>query len=283
MSTMVSPDTITTRSFRVAYLALDSTVMRRADPQNVVVTAAAYLLFYRRRSETHLGGPFLQQLFDKAAGADSGSQPTSRATSPSGEGKRLDDSSRNGLSSALHGVGAAHQAGGGGSMDGTIVSTRTGVDDDLPAYAPIDPRSTIDPKDLHGEDTLESLENQEDDDDEGIGGMPVIQGAFPLSPYSHEPNWSFGNAGSHSRPSAPPASEGGGEDEDLWNDAVSNKAVGSSSGDEDDRNRMADFTNDEGTTGDAFGTPVRDTTPVLDVPTGMVDIDEPAAEIMLED
>ena len=167
-------------------------------------------------------------------------------------------------------------------MDGTIVSTRTGVDDDLPAYSPIDPRSTIDPKDLHGEVTLESLENQEEDD-EGIGGMPAIQGTFPLSPYGHEPNWSFGNAGSHSRPSAPPASEGGGEDEDFWNDAVSNKAVGSSSGDDDDRNRMADFTNDEGTTGDAFGTPVRDTTPVLDVPTGMEDIDEPAAEIMLED
>lgn len=271
---------ITIRCIRVAYLALDSAVMRRADP-NVVVTSAAYLLFYRRRSETHLGGPFIKQLFDKAAGADNGSQPTSRATSPAGEGKRLDDSSRNGLSSALHGVGAAHQAGGGGSMDGTIVSTRTGVDDDLPAYSISDPRSTIDPKDLHGEDTLESLENQEDD--EGIGGMPVIHGAFPHSPYGHEPNWSFGNAGSHSRPSAPPASEGGGEDEDLWNDVASNKAVGSSSGDEDDRNRMADFTNDEGTTGDVFGTPVRDTTPVLDVPTAMEDIDEPAAEIMLED
>ena len=283
MSTMVSPDTITTRSLRVSYLALDSAVMRRADPKNVVVTAAAYLLFYRRRSETHLGGPFLQQLFDKAAGADNGSQPTSRATSPSGEGKRLDDSSCNGLSSALHGVGAAHQAGGGGSMDGTIVSTRTGVDDELPAYSPIDPRSTIDPKDLHGEDTLESLENQEEDD-EGIGEMSVIPGAFPLSPYGHEPSWSFGNAGSQSRPSAPPASEGGGEDEeDLFNDAVSNKAVGSSSGDDDHRNRMADFTNDEGTTGDAFGTPVRDTTPVLDVQTGMEDIDEPTAEIMLED
>ena len=280
MSTMVSSDTIITRCLHFAYLALDSAVMRRADP-NVVVTAAAYLLFYRRRSDTHLGGPFLKQLFDKAAGADNESQPTSRATSPSGEGKRLDDSSRNGLSSALHGVGAAHQAGGGGSMDGTIVSTRTGVDDDLPAYSINDPSSTIDPKDLHGEDTLESLENQEEDD-EGIGGMSVIQGTFPLSPYGHEPHWSFGNAGSHSQPSAPPVSEGGGEDEDLWNEAASNKAVGSSSGD-DDRNRMADFPNDEGTTGDVFGTPVRGTTPVLDVTTGMEDIDEPAAEIMLED
>ena len=247
-----------------------------------MVTSAAYLLFYRRRSEAHLGGPLLKQLFDKAAGADNDSQPTSRATSPAGEGKRLDDSSRTGLSSALHGVGAVHQAGGGGSMDGTIVSTRTGVDDDLPAYSINDPSSTIDPKDLQGEDTLESLASQEDDD-EGIGGMAVIHGAFPNSPYDHAPNWSFGNAGSHSRPSAPPASEGEGDDGDLWNDVASNKAVGSSSGDEEDRNRMADFNNDEGTTADVYGTPLRDTTPVLDVPTGMEDIDEPAAEIMLED
>ena len=164
-------------------------------------------------------------------------------------------------------------------MDGTIVSTRTGVDDDLPAYSISDPRSTIDPKDLQGEDTLESLENQEEVD-EAIGGMTGMHGAFPNSPYDHTPKWSFGNAGSHSRPCAPPASEG---DEDLWNDIASNKAVGSSTGDEDDGNRMADFTNDEGTTADVYGTPARDTTPVLDVPTGMDDIDEPAAEIMLED
>lgn len=167
-------------------------------------------------------------------------------------------------------------------MDGTIVSTRTGVDDDLPAYSISDPRSTIDPKDLQGEDTLESLETQEEDD-EGIGGMTGMHGAFPHNPYDHTPSWSFGNAGSNSRPSAPPTSEGGGDDDGLWNDVASNKAVGSSSGDEDDRNRMADFTNDEGTTTNVYGTPVRDTTPVLDVSTGMEDIDEPAAEIMLED
>lgn len=167
-------------------------------------------------------------------------------------------------------------------MDGTIVSTRTGVDDDLPAYSISDPRSTIDPKDLQGEDTLESLENQEEDD-EGIGGITVIHGAFPDSPFDNTPNWSFGNAGSQSRPSAPPASEGGDENDELWNDVASNKAVDSSTGDEDDRNRMADFTNDEGTTADVYGTPARVTTPVLDVPTGMEDIDEPAAEIMLED
>ena len=256
--------------------------MRRTDP-NVVVTSAAYLLFYRRRSEDVLGGPFLQKHFDKAGGIDStGSKSNSRATSPAGEGKCLDDSSRNGSLSGLHVVGAAHQAGGGGSMDGAIISMRTGVDDDLPAYSMNDPRSTVDPKYLQGEDTLESLESLEEED-EGIGGMTVMHGPFPNSPYGAA-SWSFNNTGSQSRPSAPPASVGEADDEDLFADAASNKAVGSSSGDEDERNKMADFGDDEGITPDVFDSPVRGTTPMLDVPPShMEDIQAPTTEIMLED
>lgn len=248
--------------------------MRRADPK-VVITPAAYLLFYRRRSPPILGGPFFEKMLD-----DAESQPNSRGPSPPGEGKRLDDSSRIGLSSALRGVGAAHQAGGGGSMDMTAVM-RTGVDDDLPAYSENDPReTTINPKDLT-DDTLEDMEMNEEED-EGIGGMRSFNAPFNYSQYNQPgPQWSFQNP---DQTQAPPASEGGDEDEDLF-EQNSNKAVGSSMTDDDDRNRMADFQDDEGTTADVFRSPRRGSTSTLDVPAQhMEEIeDEPVAEVFLQD
>ena len=102
------------------------------------------------------------------------SQTGSRATSPAGEGRRLDDSSRNGSSSAFPVAGAIHQAGGGGSTGGV---QRTGVDDDLPAYGPPGPDEYV--------STLETLETEED---EGIGmEQTESYGAF----YYREPTWSF--------------------------------------------------------------------------------------------
>ena len=78
-----------------------------------IVTKAAYLLFYRRRSPEPLGGgAFLQFAANTRTATDS--QSRSREASPSGEGMRLDDSSRNGLSSAFPAAEAVHQAGDGG-------------------------------------------------------------------------------------------------------------------------------------------------------------------------
>jgi len=87
----------------------DSHVSQVKDPESVV-SKSAYLLFYRRRSETPLGGPTLETVL---AEADSEDVPNSRDASPSGEGQRLGDSSHNGLSSAL--AGQAHLVGDGGS------------------------------------------------------------------------------------------------------------------------------------------------------------------------
>lgn len=107
---------------------------------------AAYILFYRRRSTTPLGGPRFKDLFtsidESIDQADGCSVSSSRADSPSGEGQRLEDSSR-GFSSAYQEVGVVHQAGNGGLQDIQRVTTRNmvrisqdQVDDDpiLPDY-----------------------------------------------------------------------------------------------------------------------------------------------------
>lgn len=148
----------------------DSTV-RRVEPRQVV-NSSAYLLFYRRRSDKCLGGPFLGSLSSEES---AGSPPGSRTASPSGEGRRLDDSSRNGSSSAFPGAEAVHQAGGGGT---TGIAQRTGVDDDLPAYGPLN-------------EPISGLEPIEIEEDEGIG-MEETAG-FHAPTISNEPNWSFDN------------------------------------------------------------------------------------------
>lgn len=264
----------------------DSSVSRRSDPK-VVVTSAAYLLFYRRRSSTPLGGPFFEQLLTATDANDSGSQPTSRATSPAGEGRRLDDSSRTGSSSALRGVGAAHQAGGGGSVDGTrALIVRKGIDDDepahgLPGYSAQDPRRTMDPNDLQ-EPTLESME-VDGDEDEGIGmEHNMWHGPVQSGLNGDGTLWRFGSSQGLAPANNSPSLQDD-QDEHLSADDSSTKVAKSSiSG--DDENRMADFNDDEGTTSGAFGTPDQDTLPLLDVPPPLDEIEEgPVAEVMLDD
>ncbi|EXJ64486.1 hypothetical protein A1O7_00822 [Cladophialophora yegresii CBS 114405] len=96
----------------------DSHVSSKTDARSVV-TSAAYLLFYRRREDPDhpLGGPRLQEALQEASndyGAANSEMPQdSRESSPvTGEGRRLGDSSHNGLSSALQ-VGHGHRVGAG--------------------------------------------------------------------------------------------------------------------------------------------------------------------------
>ena len=88
----------------------DSHVSQVKDPEQVV-QKNAYLLFYRRREPIPLGGETLERILTEA---DSEEQPTSRDTSPAGEGQRLGGSSHNGSSSAL---GQLHHVGDGGSAN----------------------------------------------------------------------------------------------------------------------------------------------------------------------
>lgn len=253
-------------------MMIDSSVSRRPDAQKVV-TNAAYLLFYRRRSEQHLGGPNFKWLSTSESNS-SEFQPTSRAPSQAGEGKRLDDSSRNGSSSALRGVGAAHQAGGGGSeAEGVMIGPmRTGVDDDLPAYSENDPQapmSTLDPRGLNMELDM--------DEDEGISMAPG-----PLNYVSPRSDWSFDRLNDGENDQITVAPHTSDNDEDLFaGDNSSTKAAGSSfsNGDGD---RMLDFQTDEGTTMRPFGTPPDDEVR-LDVPLMTDQEEEPVAEVMISE
>lgn len=89
----------------LSLIKTDSSVSKVSDVSRVV-SSAAYLLFYRRRSEVPLGGPRFQKIEEKynreheAAGSDDD-------MSDSGEGQRLDTgSSLIGLSSASKGAEA---------------------------------------------------------------------------------------------------------------------------------------------------------------------------------
>ena len=193
------------------------------DPSRVV-TSSAYLLFYRRRSDLPLGGPALQEIVSEGYQADSESQPPSRSHSPSGEGRRLGDFSRNGSSSALTAAGAAHQAGDGGATTDTAKAqrqaTRNGDSDALPGYS-----SGL-------KDGEQSLDGGFGDYDEGVGDMSQ----------SDVGGWSFAFAG---RPqsqvtAAPPGSFAG---EDLFDDNNSTKAI--SSAGSNASNRLASAGNDD--------------------------------------
>ncbi len=90
---------------KLTHTPIDSIVSRVGDPAKVV-TAAAYLLFYRRRSQVPLGGPRFREIVDRCNNGDS-SDDDLDDMSESGEGQRLDiGSSRLGSSSALKGAGA---------------------------------------------------------------------------------------------------------------------------------------------------------------------------------
>lgn len=183
---------------------------------------------------------------DSAAESD----PNSDGAFLPGEGKRLDGSSHNGSSSALRGVGAAHQVGGGGDA---LTARRTGVDDDLPSYP-----------------------GQEMELDEGVGD---IYG--PLSQLGQSPihqSWSFSrlpNEQEQLQVRAPAASEDGGS-ENLF-DGDSTKAASSPPSEVADR--LAEFADDEGTTSGAFGPAIRSDTPLQVEPPLLNDDDEAVAEV----
>ncbi|KAI9679602.1 MAG: CSN-associated deubiquitinating enzyme Ubp12 [Trizodia sp. TS-e1964] len=133
----------------------DSSVQLR-DPEDVV-TAAAYLLFYRRRSQNALGGALFEQIVNNA---DIEREPhqelisTSTSTErPAGEGQHLDDSCLNGSSSVSAGAGAALH--GVSGLRGGVLPMEN--DEEAPTYSrgvPI------------GEQRIDSMDI---DEDEGVG------------------------------------------------------------------------------------------------------------------
>lgn len=143
--------------------------------------------------------------------SDVDSQSESRGQSPSGEGRRLGGSSRNGSSSALTGVGAAHQSGDGGLPTGT--QTKSGDDDWPPGYTNVP---------SFGEQSLDRATQSEgmNFEDEEIGGGTQPS---PFRPQDDTPSWSFSRATDAHGPSQMTTVPT--DDEDLLDDDASNRAV----------------------------------------------------------
>ncbi|KAL4933316.1 putative ubiquitin-specific protease UBP12 [Aspergillus undulatus] len=268
----------------------DSSVSRPIDPQNAV-TSSAYLLFYRRRSDRPLGGKILEEITESSTrpGSESDSQGESRPPSPSGEGRRLGGSSRNGSSSALAGVGAAHQLGDGGLRIGTAKSRNDdGGDENLPDYSN---------SPAYGERSFGTgmdINFNYDDDGDGDYGS--------LNPFHNSSTWSFSRIPdtSHSHAhglSQINATELPGSlldddhddalninldgDEDAADDNDSNKAVGGGNVSDSDY-RMAELADSppfEGSVNPCPGTPLEldidndHTTDLTDLPP-LVDVDD---------
>ncbi|KAF3482666.1 ubiquitin carboxyl-terminal hydrolase 12 [Arthroderma uncinatum] len=203
----------------------DSHVTMKRDPTSVV-TSAAYLLFYRRRSTRPLGGDFLAKLTEMAhdRNSDSESATESRSGSPpasgsgSGEGKRLGGLSRNGSSSALRGAAATRQSGDGGLPTGIQAKS----DDEPPEYShlPVSGERSIRLSHLEG---MDEEEEEEEEDDEGFDGTFQAGSAI----FAQQPSWSYDRLANREEDemcstfAAPPGSYYGGDDND---DAASTQA-----------------------------------------------------------
>ena len=165
--------------------------MSKCSSGEKAVTRNAYLLFYRRRSSTPLGPASLQAIVQGETNPDSepDSENEARSRSPiAGNGSRLGDLSRNGLSRAgAAGAGAGVLGAGGSALSGVGTHHANGAeaeiltDDDPPAF----------------------------DEDEGYGdyeegnfaGINTGSGDMyePLSRYDDTPAWSFDGVKSSNR------------------------------------------------------------------------------------
>jgi ubiquitin carboxyl-terminal hydrolase 4/11 len=173
---------------------------------DAMVSKAAYLLFYRRRSVTPLGGPRFREIMERFDTRSEEDESTE-----SGEGQRLVvGSSLTGSSSAGIGAEAIRH------VDRGLVSSATTAiiarhDDDLPSYSR-----------LEGETIQTSIE------DEGVemsDGFPNHSGSSVAA--AQQTNWTFANLTASSNNYATAA-------EHLSLDYASDDAQGGSTGDERD-------------------------------------------------
>lgn len=148
---------------------------------NDVVDASAYMLFYRRRSHTPLGGPNLHKVLRRFVEDDNDDE-----MSGLGEGRRLGEGfSQTGSSSALQGAGASHLAENRGGTsntssfltypDAALLTADDKGDDDIPLLA-----------------SSRFQSGQTIDEDEGIES----EDSKPNAPFSNLATWSFQNIGS---------------------------------------------------------------------------------------
>ncbi|KFY73598.1 hypothetical protein V499_06329 [Pseudogymnoascus sp. VKM F-103] len=178
----------------------DSAVSKLKDPSHVI-SSAAYLLFYRRRSDRPLGGQRFEEILARFDNPPATSEDES---SGSGEGQRLGaDSSLRGSPSALTGVEATRQAGHGsvtGTTAGTTVATRSVTNTSIVPPSAIDsPPDYKDALEDDGAPLLErdaimndGIEMRDASGDEAIDLGSAYDGDFPGARVGGmEPNWNF--------------------------------------------------------------------------------------------
>ncbi|KAI9904958.1 hypothetical protein N3K66_001487 [Trichothecium roseum] len=141
----------------------DSSVSTVSDP-STVVTSAAYLLFYRRRSSQPLGGPRFAEIYRKFDKPEDSDEDTATESG--------DDRRHGGISSRTGGA-ASHQP-LGQTQSRTTVTPLDGPDDEEPDLPPYE--STLRP----------SVEDE---------GVEMNDGWQPAGPISMTQAWSFNNLG----------------------------------------------------------------------------------------
>ncbi|KAI9755648.1 MAG: CSN-associated deubiquitinating enzyme Ubp12 [Lichina confinis] len=216
-------------------------------PQHAV-TNAAYLLFYRRRSDAPLGGPYFEKVMEECQRKD-GSSQSSRTSSAAGDDQRFGDSSRAGSSNASQGHVLGPQ--GPDDLAGAGPQTAHEEDEKPPQYSSLYP---------------ENADNTTSNDDDkqivlagpaGSDRMDVDEKAETgyssnvLGPFDRDPSWSFENTQRVTiNPSMPVPP--GSDEEDLMDGASDRAADGSSTNLSDRADRMADFADDDVDAADAM-------------------------------
>lgn len=107
------------------------TSVSKTSPESVI-TKAAYLLFYRRRSDGPLGGPRFKEIFDKF---DKGGEDDEEGDTSSGDDQRLaGGSSLTGSSRLGTGAEATLPRGNRGLASSTMATVSRETEDELPPY-----------------------------------------------------------------------------------------------------------------------------------------------------
>jgi len=250
----VAPTTTQCKTLKMRRLTQVDSIVSRCSSGQKAVSRAAYLLFYRRRSPVPLGPPSLQQIV-ASAGSNQDSEEDEgdeqHSNSPTGNGLRLGDSSRNGSSSAgavaagvevLRGGGSQLSAAGSHLRKGTSAESLS--EDEmamLPSYAD------------------EGYHEAEDTSDFNLNDVSAPSGRHD------QPLWSFQGL-NHSGTT-------GQESDDAASDAPN---LGSLGGDDLSTRMLQDFGDDIGTR-PGMSTPIEGIPPLL----GGEDRDDDVAEIRL--
>ncbi|KAH6668752.1 hypothetical protein B0J14DRAFT_566408 [Halenospora varia] len=220
----------------------DSSVSKMRDP-TTAVSRAAYLLFYRRRSNLPLGGPRFEQIFRNF---DKEMDPQDDdAEEDSGEEQGLvGNTYLRGSSSALTGVGAAHHRPNLGG-DSEMMTVHPASLESLPAYQAHE-NMDDDSAPLLVSDTIQNTIEEDEGIDMGMNYSNVEDYESPNNNNLGNPlqgNWSFGgldNLNTRGQVS------GTGSDIDGFDDAASDIVNNNSSAGPDDlADRLREFNETE--------------------------------------